>query len=80
MLPAGIVGVDRITMSIVDTWGRTVWRTSVKPDGKTRDVVWNGRTATGRAASAGMYVVRIAVTGNGETTSYTRKAVTLKSR
>jgi hypothetical protein len=79
-LPAGASETEQVTMSISDIWGRTIWTKSIYPsrDAKAREVVWNGRTATGRQASAGMYVVRVAVKNNGETTNYVRKAVTLK--
>jgi hypothetical protein len=80
VLPAGASGTEQVTMSISDVWGRTLWTKSIHPsaDAKAREVVWNGRTATGRVASAGMYVVRIAVKDNGTTTHYVRKAVSLK--
>jgi hypothetical protein len=81
-LPAGMSGVEEVTMSISDIWGRTIWIRSIFPvrDEKARELAWNGRTTNGRQASAGMYVVRIAVKNNGTTTDYVRKSVTLKPR
>jgi hypothetical protein len=79
-LPAGATQTEQVTMSISDIWGRTIWTKSIFParDEKARELVWNGRTHNGRQASAGMYVVRIAVRNTGETTNYVRRAVTLK--
>jgi hypothetical protein len=79
-LPAGESETEQVTMSISDIWGRTIWTKSIHPsaDAKAREVAWNGRTTNGRQASAGMYVVRLAVTIDGTTTNHVRKAVTLK--
>jgi hypothetical protein len=81
-LPAGATGSDEITMSINDIWGRTVWSKSVRPSSgsKATEVSWNGGTSNGRQASAGMYVVRIAVRQDGKTTRYSTKSVTLNPR
>ena len=67
-------------MSINDIWGRTLWTQSIYPsrDIKAREIVWNGRAANGLKASAGMYVVRLAVKADGKTKRYAGKAVTLK--
>jgi hypothetical protein len=79
-LPAGAAGTEQVTMRISDVWGRTLWTHAIHPsrDAKAREIVWNGRSANGLKASAGMYVVRLAVTDKGQTAHYVRQAVTLK--
>jgi hypothetical protein len=79
-LPAGTT-TERLTLSILDVWGRQVWSQTVNPvKDKLTEVSWNGKSANGRQASAGMYVVRISVLNAGKTTNYIRKSVTLKPR
>jgi len=79
-LPAGTT-TERLTLSIVDAWGRTIWAQTVNPvRDRVREVSWNGRSANGRIASAGMYIVRISVLNGGQTTNYTRRSVTLRPR
>lgn len=78
-IPAGVVGVDRVTVGILDVHGRTLWSASVTPKpGKAQEIVWNGRARNGSLVSAGVYVVRVSVTGDGKTTHFTRKTVSLK--
>jgi hypothetical protein len=62
------------TMSILDTYGRTVWTRTAHPakDG-TRELTWDGRNASGQAASAGVYVVRIS--GGGSITNFIQKTI-----
>jgi hypothetical protein len=81
-LPQGSAGFSgRMTMSISDASGRTVWSRHINSaSDKTGEVTWNGMTTSGRQASAGMYVVRVSVSQDGTTTHYTNKAVTLKPR
>ena len=56
----GRQAIQPVTLNIVDTWGRTIWNKSVRPSpGKVTEVSWNGRTANGLAASAGVYLVQI---------------------
>ncbi|MCD6025263.1 MAG: fibronectin [Fibrobacteria bacterium] len=66
---------EAFTMSILDAWGRSVWSRTVNPskDG-TRELTWNGRNASGQAASAGVYVVR--VSGAGSVTNIIQKTIT----
>jgi hypothetical protein len=47
---------------------------------KLTEVSWNGKSANGRLASAGMYIVRISVPNAGKTTNIIRKSVTLRPR
>jgi hypothetical protein len=82
-LPTGFaVQTEKVTLDIVDAWGRKMWSKSIRPAETTiGEVSWDGRSSNGRLASAGMYVVRISVVnGNGTTTHIVRKSVTLKPR
>jgi hypothetical protein len=58
--PEAAQSKEAFTLSIIDTWGRTVWSRTVHPaqDG-TRILAWDGRNTAGQAASAGVYVVRL---------------------
>jgi hypothetical protein len=79
-IPAGS-STEKLTLSIIDAWGRTIWVKSVNPaKDKMTEIAWNGRSANGRQASAGMYIVRISVVNAGKTTNFVRKAVSLKPR
>jgi len=79
-LPAGSVA-EKLTLSILDAWGRRIWSTSMNPAKEKRtEISWNGCSANGRPAAAGMYVARIWVVQNGGTTTYVHRAVTLKPR
>ena len=77
---AALEATEKVTMSISDVWGRTVWSTSVNNPkaNNVKEVSWNGKASNGRTVSAGMYVVKIATTNSGVTTEFTEKAVTLK--
>lgn len=57
---------EAFTLSILDAYGRTVWARTVNPakDG-TRELTWTGRNASGQAASAGVYLVRVTTQGGG---------------
>jgi hypothetical protein len=59
-IPAGsFAATERVTVTITDVWGRTIWTRTVHPARETeREIIWDGTTSTGRAASAGMYIVR----------------------
>ena len=74
-------GTEKLTLSIIDTWGRTVWSRTVNPAAsKIREVIWNGRNANGTLAAAGMYGVRATVSAGGTTTSRAWRSVTLNPR
>lgn len=66
---------ESFTLSIVDTWGRTVWSQNTHPaqDG-TRTLTWNGRTATGRNAAPGVYIVRVSTKAGATATNFVQKA------
>ena len=66
---------EAFTLSIIDTWGRTVWSQSAHPvkDG-TRTLTWNGRTASGQAAAPGIYVVRVSTKTGTAATNFVQKA------
>jgi hypothetical protein len=70
---------DALTMTISDVYGRTVWSRTVNPkkEGVTQ-IVWNGRATTGRAVSAGMYIVRVAAVNGGATSEFIQKAADVK--
>lgn len=81
-LPANLSeNTESLTLSIVDTYGRTVWSRTVNPsrDNVSR-ISWNGKTSTGMQASAGMYVVRARYTERGQTVQHDLKGVTLSPR
>lgn len=65
-----------LTMSITDVHGRTVWSRTVNPSkDRMREVTWNGLTTTGRAVSAGVYMVRISAENAGKTSEIVRPTV-----
>ena len=79
-IPAG-TATEKVTLSIQDLRGRTVWTHAVRPArDKPTDVAWNGRSLNGGLASAGIYIVRISVLNNGVSTDYVRKGVSLKAK
>jgi hypothetical protein len=83
ILPAGISGTEQVTMRITDMYGRTIWSRAVRPDASSTvasEVTWNGKTATGLTASAGMYIVRVSVLNGGKNIDYVQKTVSLKAR
>jgi hypothetical protein len=50
---------SRLTMTIVDVSGKTVWSQSIAPGEAGRELSWNGLTTTGARAAAGLYIVRV---------------------
>jgi flagellar hook assembly protein FlgD len=51
---------EALTLSISDSWGRTVWERTVNPSkSTTREISWNGVDSKGSKVSAGMYVVKV---------------------
>lgn len=81
-MPSDIAeNTESLTLSIVDMSGRTIWSRTVNPSrDEVSEIAWNGKTATGSQASAGMYVVQAAVTERGKTTRHNLKGVTLAPR
>jgi hypothetical protein len=71
-----IASTEGFTLSILDAYGRTVWARTVNPakDG-TRELTWNGRNASGQAASAGVYLVRVTTQGQGSATNFIQKTI-----
>lgn len=67
---------EALTMSITDVHGRTVWSRTVNPskDGL-REVTWNGVSSTGKAVSAGVYMVRVSAVNAGKTSEIVRPTV-----
>jgi flagellar hook assembly protein FlgD len=60
-LPAAMIAVtEKLTMTITDVQGKTVWSSTINPmDSKVGEIVWNGKSAKGSAVASGMYVVRL---------------------
>jgi hypothetical protein len=79
-IPAGSTS-EKVTLSILNTSGRSVWSKSVAPSkDKATEISWNGHSSNGGLASAGIYVVQISVLEGGKVQTFTRKAVTLTPR
>lgn len=81
-LPAGISeNTESLSLSVIDATGRLVWSRTVNParDNLSR-IEWNGKTASGMQASAGMYVVRARYTERGQTVERDLKGITLDPR
>jgi hypothetical protein len=76
LTPEGMRETEALTMTITDVYGRNVWSRTVNPrlDG-TRELVWNGKTSTGRAVSSGVYLVRIATASGGTTSEFVNRAI-----
>jgi hypothetical protein len=79
LTPEGAVFTEDLTMSISDVYGRTVWTRTVNPskDG-TRELSWDARTTSGRAVSAGVYMVRVSTVSGGTTADFIRPAATVR--
>ena len=72
-------GTEKLSLNILDTWGRTIWSKTISPsETETGMVSWNGRSANGHTASAGLYLVRISTLNGGATTHIVRPVVTLR--
>jgi hypothetical protein len=79
LTPKAAASTEALTMSISDVYGRTVWSRTVNPskDGA-REVRWDGKSSTGRAVSAGVYMVRVSAAGVGTTSSLIRPAAAIR--
>jgi hypothetical protein len=77
LTPEAAASTEALTMTISDMYGRTVWSNTVNPkrEGTTK-IVWNGRATTGRAVSAGVYIVRVSALKGGVTSDFIQKAAT----
>ncbi len=74
-----IASAEKLTMSISDVYGRTVWSKTVNPkQQQVKELTWNGKSSNGRSVSAGMYVVKISTVIAGMSTEFTQKAITVK--
>jgi hypothetical protein len=80
-LPEGLENTDNLSLSIIDTYGRTVWSRTVNParDNVSR-ITWNGKTSTGAQAASGVYLVRVRYSERGQTVQHDLKGVTLSPR
>lgn len=73
--------IENLTLSVVDTYGRTVWSRTVNPAReRVPSIAWDGKTSTGAPAAAGMYVVRARYTERGKTVQHDLRGVTLSPR
>lgn len=72
-------GTEKLTLDIIDVWGRTVWTKTVTPTVTGAGTVrWTGKSSTGLAAAAGLYIVRLTVLNGGALTHTDRPVVTLR--
>jgi hypothetical protein len=79
LTPKAVETTDALTMTISDAYGRAVWTHTVNPkQDRVSQIVWNGRSTTGRAVSAGVYIVRVAAVNGGTTSEFIQKAVEVK--
>ena len=81
MIPQAQTGIQDITLSIRNAQGRTVWTRTVeaKAGNGAQILTWNGRTSTGQAAAAGMYIATVSIRGaDGKVVKHVRHGVTLK--
>jgi hypothetical protein len=70
---------EKLTMSISDVYGRTVWSKTVNPKKMNgNEMTWNGKSSNGRAASAGVYFVKVSTVVGGKAVEFNQKAVTIK--
>ena len=76
---ASVETTERLTLSVFDTYGRTVWTKTVNPSRtQENEVSWNGLTSTGMKASAGMYIARVSVKNGTSLRTLTEQGITLK--
>jgi flagellar hook assembly protein FlgD len=52
-----------VTLSIFSTEGVRIRTIEMKTDARTMDVAWDGRNDSGTQVAAGMYIVRVQLTG-----------------
>ncbi len=60
-IPESLAGVtSRLSVSIHDAYGRTVWTRTVNPSRSgAGEITWDGRNASGAKAPAGVYLIRV---------------------
>jgi hypothetical protein len=74
-----IATTEKITLSISNVQGRTVWSKSLNPVAGKNEVTWNGKASNGTAASAGTYMVRVSlVDKQGKVTNVDRKTISIR--
>jgi len=76
-LPAGMMSsTEQLTMTIVGVNGKQVWSKTVNPAAdKVSELTWDGRQTNGQRAPSGMYIVKLNVTANGQTTTTESRGV-----
>jgi hypothetical protein len=75
-IPASIAA-DKATMTVMDAHGRAVWSNSIRPSETQRVLAWNGKTANGAKASAGVYMITVTALNGAQSTRLLEEAVTL---
>ncbi len=77
--PASIANTERLTLTVSDVWGRTVWSKTVHParDGS-RALSWNGTSLTGSNVAPGMYMVRATVVNGGKTSHHVQRMISVR--
>ncbi|MCD6024545.1 MAG: hypothetical protein K0Q91_1461 [Fibrobacteria bacterium] len=74
-----IATTEKVTLSISNIQGRTVWSKSLNPVVGQNEVTWNGKASNGTAASAGTYMVRVSlVDKQGKVTNVDRKTISIR--
>lgn len=76
--PADMAGTTALTFAVHDVGGREIWSRTVAParDG-VRTVRWDGRTAAGSQAPAGVYLLRVKAVRDGKMVSLSERAVSI---
>src|SRR5690606_21963113 len=79
LTPEALASTEALTMTITDLQGRAVWSKTVNParDG-VREIRWNGTNTTGRAVSAGVYMVRVSTVNGGGVADFIKPAANPK--
>ncbi len=72
---AALASTEAFTLTIHDIWGRAVWSKTAHPArDEIREIVWSGRTTSGREVAAGIYLVRVTTHSGGAATDFVRRA------
>jgi hypothetical protein len=73
-IPVAFGTAERVTVSVADLSGRSVWSKEVNARDGVRELIWDGKAKDGRAVSAGMYMVRVTAVENGRSVTVSEKA------
>jgi hypothetical protein len=72
-IPVAFGTAERVTVSVADLSGRSVWSKEVNAKDGVRELIWDGNGTNGRAVSAGMYTVRVTAVENGRSKTVSEK-------